>query len=208
LEHRLTIVGIGPGSPDYILPAALKAVEDAPVLIGGARALKTFAKPCQQIYKVDGDIAGLLDFIRLRLQDSDVVVMVSGDPGYYSLLATLRHEVRAENLRVIPGISSFQVAFSRLGLPWQTACLISVHGREPDMSQLEYGEGRILSFLTDGRNHPARIAGWLRQQSWPALTRVWLCRNLSYEDETIMETTLESAQQVSGFDSSVMVVMG
>ena len=208
MDHCLTIVGIGPGSPEYILPAALKAIEEAEVLIGGSRALATYAKSWQQIFKVDGDIAGLLEFIRAQLRDRDVVVMVSGDPGYYSLLATLNREVPRERLRVIPGISSFQVAFSRIGIPWQAARLISVHGREPDLSALEYEEGRVLSFLTDGKNNPARIAGWLRQQGWPLQTSSWLCRNLSYENETVLETTLQEVLQVSGFDSCVMVVMG
>lgn len=207
MEHHLTIVGIGPGSPDYILPAALKVIEEASLLIGGSRALQTYAKPWQQSYKVDSNITGLLEFVRRSLLERDVVVMVSGDPGYYSLLATLGQEVPIHRLHVIPGISSFQVAFSRIGLPWQSAHLISAHGREPDPSSLIYEKGCILSFLTDGKNNPARIAGWLRQQGWTLPTRIWLCRNLSYEDETILATTLEDTLQVSGFDSCVMVVM-
>ena len=208
MEHRLTIVGIGPGSPDYILPAALKVIEEASLLIGGGRALRTYAKPCQQTYTVDKDIAGLLAFIKSQLPDRDVVVMVSGDPSYYSLLETLRQEVPAGCLRVIPGISSFQVAFSRIGLPWQNARLLSVHGRRPDMSALEYREDLVLSFLTDGKNNPAQIAAWLQQQGWPGRSCVWLCRDLSYENETVLTTTLEEALQISGFDSCVMVVRG
>lgn len=208
MEHRLTIVGIGPGSKEYILPAALNAIEAASVLVGGGRALKTYARPDQMIYKVDRDIKGLLEFVKLQLRDRDVVVMVSGDPGYYSLLETLRHEVPAENLCVIPGLSSFQLAFARIGIPWQTASLISVHGRKPDMAALEYKSGCIVAFLTDGENHPARIAGWLQQQGWPLQACVSLCRDLSCEDETILTTTLEAALTVTGFDSCVMVVMG
>ena len=207
MEHHLTIVGIGPGSPDYILPSALRVIEAASVLVGGSRALKTYARPHQQSYKVDSDIAGLLQFIRLQLQETDVVVMVSGDPGYFSLLETLRHEFAAGVLRVIPGISSFQVAFARIGVPWQKARLVSVHGREPEPSLLQYQTGGILSFLTDGKNHPARIAEWLQRWGWPSHTRVWLCRDLSYEEETILALTLEETLRVSGFDSCVMVVM-
>lgn len=208
MEHKLTIAGIGPGSPDYILPVALQAIEKASVLVGGARALKTYARPSQRTYTVDADIAGLLDFIRRRLQEEDVVVMVSGDPGYYSLLATFHNEFSAEVLRVIPGISSFQTAFSRIGIPWQNARLLSAHGRKPERALLAYEEGQTLSFLTDGKNHPAQIASWLQQSGWPMPTRVWLCKNLSYADETLLSITLEAALQVSGFDSCVMVVMG
>ena len=208
MEHCLTIAGIGPGSPDYILPAALKAIEGASVLIGGARALRTYARPHQETFTVGSDIAGLIDYIQSKLPVSDVVVMVSGDPGYYSLLATLRDIVPDGALRVIPGISSFQAAFSRIGLPWQTARLLSAHGRVPDRALLEYGEGQLLSFLTDGKNNPARIASWLQEAGWPLTCRVWLCRNLSYEDETVWRTTLQETLCSSGFDSCVMVVKG
>ena len=207
MEHSLTIVGIGPGAPEYILPAAQKAIESAKVLVGGARALKEFSQPHQQTLKVDGNIQKLLLAVREKLLKQDVVVMVSGDPGYYSLLETMRREFPAECIRVIPGLSSFQFAFARLALPWQNAKLVSAHGRMPPMADLVYEPGRILAFLTDGNNHPARIVLWLQEQKWPEQTRIWLCRNLSYAEETILATTLENAKQVSGFDSCVMVVM-
>jgi cobalt-precorrin-7 (C5)-methyltransferase len=207
LEHQLTVVGIGPGSREYILPAALRLIEAAEFLVGGRRALETYAKPHQQSYKVDADIAGLVQIIKRELAVRDVVVMVSGDPGYFSLLDTFRRELPQENLQVIPGISSFQFAFARIGMSWKAARLVSAHGRQPEPTELEYGTGRVLSLLTDGRNHPARIARWLQRQGWPLKTKVWLCKNLSYEDETILATTLEESLQVSGFDSCVMVVM-
>ena len=207
MEHTLTIVGIGPGAPEYILPAAQQAIDSAEVLVGGARALQDFSRPHQHTLKVDGDIRGLLVSVREKLVGQDVVVMVSGDPGYFSLLETMRREFPADCIRVIPGISSFQFAFSRLALPWQNAKLVSAHGRMPDMAELVYEPGRILSFLTDGNNHPARIALWLQEQNWPDKTRTWLCRSLSYPEEKILATTLEQARQVSGFDSCVMVVM-
>jgi cobalt-precorrin-7 (C5)-methyltransferase len=207
LEHQLIIVGIGPGSPDYILPSALKAIKEASLLVGGSRALKDYAKSHQQTRKVDSDISGLLEYVHNQLTERDVVVIVSGDPGYYSLLETMRREFPADCIRVIPGLSSFQCAFARIGLPWQAARLISAHGRQPEMSELRFEAGRALSFLTDGKNHPAIIASWLQEQGWPLQARVWLCKNLSYENEVILETTVEAALLVSGFDSCVMVVM-
>ena len=208
MEHRLIIVGIGPGSPDYILPAAQRAITQAEVLVGGRRALDSFARPDQLTYAVGGDMAGLLQFLREQVAARDVVVMVSGDPGYFSLLETLRRHFPAERLQVIPGLSSFQVAFARIGLPWQNARVLSAHGREPEPAALAYTEGAILSFLTDGKNNPARIAGWLLEKGWPGQAEVWLCKNLSYENETILSVPLADAPQVRAFDSCVMVVKG
>ena len=208
MEHRLIIVGIGPGAPDYILPAAQRAIAQAEVLAGGRRALDSFARPDQLTYAVGGDMAGLLQFLREQVATRDVVVMVSGDPGYFSLLETLRRHFPAENLQVIPGLSSFQVAFARIGLPWQNARVLSAHGREPAPAALAYTEGAILSFLTDGKNNPARIAGWLLEKGWPGQADVWLCKNLSYENEAILSVPLVDTAQVGGFDSCVMVVKG
>ena len=207
MEHQLIVVGIGPGSIDFILPEALRAIEKAPFLVGGARALQTFAKPHQRQYKVDADIAGLLQMIRQELAVRDVTVMVSGDPGYYSLLETFRRELPQARIRVIPGISSFQLAFARIGLPWQTARLLSAHGRKPTPESLEYKQGLVLSFLTDTRQHPAIIADWLQEHGWPATSRAWLCKNLSYPEETIRCVSLAEALYIVGFVSCVMVVM-
>lgn len=207
MEHQLIVVGIGPGSRDYILPEALRAIESATLLIGGSRALQTYAKPHQQQVKVDADIGGLLQTIRQELMMRDVTVMVSGDPGYYSLLETFRRELPQARIRVIPGISSFQLAFARIGLPWQTGRLLSAHGRKPAPYALAHESGVPLSFLTDTRQHPAVIAGWLQEQGWPLTARVWLCKNLSYPEETVVAMTLAEALNISGFESCVMVVM-
>ena len=207
MGYSLIVVGIGPGNPDYLLPAARLAIEQAQVLAGGIRALRDYAGPHQQIVKVDGDIRRLLNELRAFLDRSDVVVMVSGDPGYFSLLEILRRSFSAHCIRVIPGVSSFQFAFAKLGMPWQNARLVSAHGRQPAERDLAYEPGRPLSLLTDGKRNPARIAGWLLGQGWPEASRVWLCRNLSYEDENILATTLKNTLETSGFDSCVMVVM-
>ena len=37
---KLSVIGIGPGLPEYITPAARKAVQGAEVVIGAERSLK------------------------------------------------------------------------------------------------------------------------------------------------------------------------
>ena len=39
---KLNIVGVGPGSPDYVTPAARKTVQEAQVIIGAERSLNLF----------------------------------------------------------------------------------------------------------------------------------------------------------------------
>ena len=47
MEYKIIVAGIGPGNPDYMLPAAVKAIQQAAVLVGSRRALKDFARPDQ-----------------------------------------------------------------------------------------------------------------------------------------------------------------
>jgi cobalt-precorrin-7 (C5)-methyltransferase len=206
MEHKITVVGIGPGSPDYLLPVAARAINAARIIVGSKRAIAAFAPTTAETYIIDRDIRGVLTYIRAQLSTDDVVVLVSGDPGFYSLLSALRQEFGAERLRVIPGISSVQLAFARIAELWQGAELISMHGRTAADETLRYLPGKKLGILTDSQHNPSHIAQMLIAFGWPPATQVWLCANLSYENEQIFAVSLAEAVNTPGFDHSVMVV--
>ncbi len=208
MAHRLIVAGIGPGSRDMILPRALRAIEGARFLVGGRRALSDFAKGNQETFPVTGDLSSLVDWISEKLPCGDVVVMVSGDPGFYSLLPFLKRKFPDVSIEVIPGISSVQAAFCAVGESWQGGEWLSFHGRVPDEKKLCYEEGKRLAFLTDGEHNAAYIAKYLVQTGWPAETRAAACEHLSYENERIVRGTLADISALSGFAESVLAVMG
>mgnify|MGYP000228900688 len=132
--------------------------------------------------------------------------MVSGDPGYYSLLPWLKKQFPECPLTVIPGISSVQAAYCALAQPWQGSEWLSFHGRVPDDDKLMFSEGRKLSFLTDGVHNPAFIAEYLMGKGWPGETPASACEHLSYENQHIVTSTLSEIAKLDGFEESVMVV--
>ena len=208
MAHRITVVGIGPGNPKYILPEGLNIIKHSEVLVGGKRALSDFAMPKQTVKQITADIQSVMDFISEKLMTSDVTVLVSGDPGYYSLLDALRREFPYEQIKVVPGISSIQYAFSRLALPWHDAGLVSFHGRIPDTASLNYKKGTVLGMLTDRINDSAVIAEKLINEGWPVESKISICSRLSYDDEKILVTNLEKAAQMDGESHCVLVVEG
>ena len=156
---------------------------------------------------VTGAIAAVMQFIREALATSSVVVMVSGDPGYYSLLDALRRHFPAACIRVIPGLSAMQLAFARLALPWHEARLLSFHGRKPAAERLAYQSGSVLGMLTDRTFTSKTIPAVLLANGWPPETRLFICARLSYEDERIEETTLAEAPALPETGSCILIAV-
>ena len=208
MDNKIIVVGIGPGSKDYILPLASKKIQQAKVLVGGQRALDGFALPNQETIVVKSDVDKVVQAIREKLFTYDVTVMVSGDPGFHSMLVLLNKEFPNIDKEVIPGISSLQLAFSRIGRPWQDAELFSLHGKEQTQDFLQYRAKRTIGMLTDGKNTPSVIAQRLKLTDWPDESECYICANLSYDDEQVVKLTLEEMQQSSEYKNCVVVVFG
>ena len=208
MEFKIIVAGIGPGAREYVVPKSLKAIENAKVLVGGSRALADFAREGQKTFAIKADIKAVMNFIGEELKQNDVVVMVSGDPGYYSLLSSLRKNFSIEQIKVIPGLSSMQVAFAKIALPWQEASLLSFHGRVPKDEDLVYVKGRIIGMLTDNKFNSGRIAEYLIERGWDKNARAYICSRLSYPDEKIACLSLEEAQTKEIVSHCVMIVEG
>ena len=198
--NKIYIVGIGAGDPDYILPIAKRKIDSARVLIGGKRSLETFARSDQKTFAITGNLDATLEFIRQEIDRNEIVVMVSGDPGFYSLLPLLRKHF--ENLETIPGISSMQLAFARLNLPWHDARLISFHGRIP--KDLE--PGKMLGILTDSEYNSKTISKILIDRGWNSEARIAILSRLSYPDESIIKTNLQTAANSEPISHGILIV--
>lgn len=207
MENRITIVGIGPGSDGYLLPVASDHIAQAAVLVGGKRLLQPYLKPGIKTKIVDGDLQGVVAFIADELTTGNVTVLVSGDPGFYSLLPLLRRHF-GDRIDIIPGISSMQLAFARVGLPWQDALLASVHGRTENPEIWSYRTGKLIGLLTDGEHNSAYVVKRLLAAGWPLHSKVWICSHLSYPDESIEQYSLAELQEQGGVGHCVMIING
>ena len=148
----ITVVGIGPGSPEDITPAVLQAVKEADVVVGYKyyfQFIQQYVRegcPCIDTgMKRERDRA--LQAFELAEQGKNVVVISSGDAGIYGMApliyemakerrvesgkatgrrAELGNERRVEIVS-LPGISAFQKAASLLGAPMgHDFCVISL----------------------------------------------------------------------------------
>ena len=78
-----------------------------------------------------GQVSSRIESLR---PEGPVTVLVSGDPGFFSLAKLVLRRFGRENCRIVPGISSVHVAFSRICLDWADAKIISAHVSDPDQA--------------------------------------------------------------------------
>ncbi|MDF3148349.1 precorrin-6y C5,15-methyltransferase (decarboxylating) subunit CbiE, partial [Streptomyces sp. T21Q-yed] len=126
-ERPVTVVGTGTGAP---LPKDVLA--GAELVVGGRRHLDAVRLADGVERVVLGALAPALDTIAEYVaKDRRVVVLASGDPGFFGIVRVLAERFGAERLDVRAGVSSVAAAFARLGLTWDDAVVVSAHGREP-----------------------------------------------------------------------------
>ncbi len=190
---KIHVVGIGLDGSVGVSEKVRQLIEQAKLLVGSSRHLDYFSQsqtdiPTERLLL--GDLSQSITEIRQHLKrgTDPIVILVSGDPLFFGLGRLLLAELPPEELTFHPHLSSIQLAFNRLKIPWQDAKIISIHGRSIDelISVLQQGVEKI-AILTDTTNNPHAIASLLKSLSLPSQYKIWVCENLGGDRERILE---------------------
>ncbi|MGJ3244781.1 MAG: precorrin-6y C5,15-methyltransferase (decarboxylating) subunit CbiE [Elainellaceae cyanobacterium] len=188
------VVGIGLDGAAGLSQDVYQSVEQANLLIGSDRHLQYFPNhPAERL--ILNDFQHTIQTIRKHLSghsnavdDPRVVILASGDPLFFGIGRLLVAEFPPEYLTFHPHVSSVQLAFSRIKVPWQDAQIVSAHGRslEPLIPPLQRGVDKI-AVLTDFTNTPSAIARLILGLELPNSYDIWVCENLDGEFENIQK---------------------
>lgn len=189
---RLTIIGIGPGSAEYFMPAARNRMWEAHTVIAARRILPMLREVCGAVeteFLPMGKIKDTLEMIDgLLREEKEVALIVSGDPLMYSLYKTiLNQEISADwEMEVIPGIGSMQMLGAAFGETMEDARLVSVHGRSrtPGSVALCVTENPKVFFLCSKEQGPAWLSQIMLDYHLDDV-EVFAGANLSYEDQIL-----------------------
>ncbi|MBM4055300.1 MAG: precorrin-6y C5,15-methyltransferase (decarboxylating) subunit CbiE [Planctomycetes bacterium] len=207
LRNSIIIVGCGPGIKSYISPKALYNIKKADILVGSRRLLKLFPDTSAKRIILEKNYKLLLKNIANWSFTRQVVVLVSGDPCFFSYTKMLVKKFGRESCIIIPGLSSIQLAFAAIGESWEDAVFASVHGRSSGYAELvkKIKENDKVAVLTDKVNTPAKIATKLIEAGIRK-RQMFICENLSLPNETIHETDVQSAVNLNANGSSVVII--
>lgn len=208
IGKRVAIVGCGPGSMGYITLRALRCIQEADVLVGSRRLLSLFPEVKAEKLLFGKNYRPLLNKIASISTRKKIVVLVSGDPGFFSYARLIVNRLGRENCEIIPGISSVQLAFAAIGKPWNDAYFISLHGRREELPKLleALKTREKVAVLNDSALSPRLLCHILRGGGIRG-KKIYLCENLSLENERVQELDLSSLAEIEAEGMNVMIFL-
>ena len=211
MTGKIYIVGIGPGASEYLTKKAIDTVEASDYTVGSTRAIDLFGDISGKIaFNVKDLLDKLEEGVELAVEGNTVSILSTGDPGFSGVLNTVlrisnEKNFPEENIEVIPGISSLQLAAAKCHIQWDNANVMTFHGRE----NIE----DILPVINNGKQTialPSRkvkdMAQFLLDNGVDANRKVVVCERLSYPDEKIVESTLKEIAQSEFTYMCIMVI--
>ncbi len=137
---HLSVIGIGPGAPDWMTPAAVAALEGAGDWVGYGLYLDLVARhrhgQHEHRFALGEEELRVRHAIGLAAEGREVALVCSGDAGIYAMASLVYEALAAPSLQpaasriaveVVPGISAFQAAAARAGaLIGHDFCAISL----------------------------------------------------------------------------------
>jgi precorrin-6y C5,15-methyltransferase (decarboxylating) CbiE subunit len=191
----ILVVGCGPGGAGWVTDEARQAVAAAQVLVGAPRLFELFGDHPGLRVPVGADIERTLERLDGLVTQQRVAVLVTGDPGVCSLARRVVARFGLKRCRIIPGISSVQVAFARVGIEWFGATLVSAHAVEPGQTVAELARAERLGVLCGSTKTWPWVCDLIRGLA--PTHRVFLCERLTLPEERVRELTAANLVEVT-----------
>jgi precorrin-6y C5,15-methyltransferase (decarboxylating) CbiE subunit len=227
LARKLFVVGVGPGSPKYLTDAAKEAIVKSQYLIGYNYPLSTIKtiidKSRQQVFQVTMQTQeGIYQNIYREMKDGEYcTVPFTGDVNFSEseVVDMLLEIFGSDNVEIIPGISSIQVAAAKAHMPTDKAFIVTFHvtddieAKKQEMLQaIRQGKSVILlprPWPRDRSKHfmQSEIAKFLRTSGIDTTRlEVWVFEHLTTEKETTFRGMAIDLEGKEFSDLSAMVV--
>jgi precorrin-6Y C5,15-methyltransferase (decarboxylating) len=213
--ERCRILGVLDDGVASLSRSALAHLQQAEVVIGGARTLQLFGAhiaPSARQLDLTEALSQVPEWIRAaQAQGQRTVVLATGDPLCHGIAAYLAARLCIEAIEVIPNVSTLQLACARLSLPWQEMKFASVHGRDAGdwVPGSDPGHGMYallrdirhsdrLAVLTSPANTPGRIARMLVAEGLADDFQMAVAERLCQSEERIVSGIgIRAAAQMS-----------
>ncbi len=185
---QIAVVGIGMGNKNTITIEAKEKIDEAQLLIGAKRLVEVFERTEKLVMYKPEEIA---QAIRTSSKEKIVIVM-SGDTGFYSGTKKLLAYLSEWDVTVYPGISSISYLAAKIGISWEDAKIVSLHGRKENLEEAISQFDKVF-LLTAGNID--QLCKRLTSQGFGDY-EVYIGECLSYPEEKIIHGKVKEMQEI------------
>ena len=206
MQQYVALVGAGMGNGGDLTAEGTQAIEEGELIIGAGRLLD-MVNPAGKTLLDEYDADRICAYIKDHPQYRKIVVLLSGDSGFYSGARKLTGKLIEMGCGVfrIPGVSSLSYFMSRLHMAWDDVVIVSNHGRKQNLIPLIRDHEKVFSIL--GKDSDInQIAESLLAYGMGDV-KMYVGEDLSYEDEKILSGTPEEFAYYEGGSLAVVLVV-
>lgn len=206
MTKPVAVIGVGVEGAAGLSQALLERIARADQLWGSQRLLGLFPHVAAEKREIKKNVAHHLRQLVQRPPEAQVVILASGDPGFFGIGATLLTILPPDEVLLFPQPTTLQAAFARLKIPWSEAAFTSAHARR--ISEVIGAVRRYaqVGILTDPRQNPGWVAEKLIAAGVPDCT-AYVLQNLGAEKEKIVQTRLVDLPGGKFADLNVLVLI-
>ncbi len=212
-------VGVGPGNLEYLTPRGERAIREADVVVGFTTVVE-FVEECTDADLLtcgyEDEAEALAEFAERVAGGESGTAVAMGDPNHsgYQFVGKVQDAVRHEaddwgeeprSVRMIPGISSLQVAASRARTPMEDTEFVTLHKSgdlEEDMDRLAdaVGDRHLLVLPRPYDRMPGDVAEFLLEHDADPNLEALVLEKLTHDDERVHRFTLGELAEHAGGD--------
>lgn len=190
VKRKVSLVGIGTGAKELLTIEAKNVCEEAQLIVGAERMVKAVALPGQASF-FSYRPEEIKEYIWKHPEYEKIAVVFSGDIGFYSgakrLLSVLKKESKDDEQMEITlhsGISSVVYLCAKLGISWEDAKLLSMHGKKENVIAAIRNYRKVIVLAGD-INGIKELGEKMCKYGYENL-KVYIATNLSYSNEKIV----------------------
>ena len=169
MSKRLFVVGVGPGSPKYLTDIAKEAIRKCHYVIGYKYTLRTIEtivdRSKQNVFEVTlwNQEAIYQDVFKKMKNNEDCIVPFTGDVSFSEseVVDRLLEIFGDDNVEIIPGISSIQVAAAKSKVPLDKAYIATFHVT----GDIEKKKKELVEAITEGKSAILLPRPWFNDPS-------------------------------------------
>ena len=218
--NKVYAVGVGPGSPDFVPNVIKDVVAKCDVVIGYGYTLKTIEGILNGQQKLEVTMKNQEDAYQKIAAEGNHTILVpfTGDVNFSESEVVDRLIEIFDEVEIIPGISSIQVAAAKAKVPIDKSKVITMHvSTSIEEKKLELQKALIdgLSVVLVPRpwpkvpeKHfmPSEIAKYLKKNGFQtSKMKVFVFEAVTTQNETVFEGVVDELEGKEFSDLSVMV---